>query len=236
MPSNSHRIYWTRDEAGSVTTWTMQYNAWPGREWYSIRSGDVVPFPGQRISAETSIHQMDDGTYMARTVRVNTRGPNYRRTERGLDWRGAQWQCDHWQLLHERYALGRLAVRSTDDGWTYDPRCDHCGELSSHVGLEWDDTENMHHSCVVAYRAANPVTPPFTMHADEEVTPRCDYCNATEEDSPMMEWNGDEGMHQECIAEMNNTIARALGEVPMPEPGRPRLNALVPDAHDGWFV
>jgi hypothetical protein len=182
MPSNDDRIYWTRDEAGSVTTWTMQYNAWPGREWYSFRSGDVVPFPGQRISAETSIYRMDDGTYMARTVRVNTTGPNYRRTERGLDWRGAQWQCDHWQLLHERYALGRLAVRSTE----------------------------------------------------EEVTPRCDYCNGTEEDSPQMEWNGDEGMHQECMDEMNSTIARALGEVPMP--GRPRLNALVPDAHDGWFV
>lgn len=206
MPSSSERIYWTRDSAADVSTWTMRYNAWPGQEWYALRSGDSVPSPGDRIMAETSIHRMGDGTYMARTVRVNTTGPNYRRTVWRLDRTGAQWQCDHWQLVHERYALGRLGVRVPQ------------GYVPSALVLD-----------AMGLGA----------------TPVCDWCNGTEEDSPGMDWDGDEGMHVDCIQPMRESMGRLIGDpghrldrrsVPLPQPDRPRLSSVVPSAHPGWFV
>lgn len=208
-------LYWVRDDEGThVYRQALHYNAWPGVEWYSLRSGDVVPFPGQRISAETSIHRMDDGRWMARTVRVNTTGPNFRRTVRDLTYTQACEQASAWRDMHERYVLGRLGTRRVDADVLYE-----------YTGAPDEDA--------------------IARALGEEVTPRCDYCNATEEDSPQLQWNGDEGMHEECIPLLNHAMRILTGReqrlnrdsVPMPEqPMRPRLNALVPDAHDGWFV
>lgn len=213
-------LYWVRDDLGSANTYRqdLHYNAWPGVEWYSIRSGDVVPIPEQRISAETVVTRQDDGRWSVRTVRVNTTGPNFRRGATDLAYTQACDLAVEYRNLHERYVLGRLATRR--------------------------------------------VTPPFTIHADEdsfvtpdedaiaralgeEVTPRCDWCNMTEEDSLGMDWDGDEGMHEDCIEPMRESMSRLIGNpghrldrgsVPMPEPERPRLNRTVPDAHEGWFV
>lgn len=197
-------LYWVRDDPGFANTYrqVLHYNAWPGVEWYSLRSGDVVPFPGQRISAETGVSRQADGRWMVRTVRLNTTGPNFRRSARDLTYTQACDLAAGYRQMHERYVLGRLGTRRAE----------------------------------------------YTPHADEmpeEVTPRCDYCNATEEDSPQLTWDGDEGMHEECIpllAEAMRTLtgrAQRLNRdsVRLPEqPDRPRLNRTVPEAHDGWFV
>lgn len=210
-------LYWVRDDLESAATYRreLRYSAWPGVEWYSLRSGDVVPFPEQRISAEVTISRQDDGRWSVRTSRVNTTGPNFRRGARDLTYSQA---CDlsvEYRNLHERYVLGRLGTRHVDPNVRYE-----------YTG-----------------------TPPFTMHADElpteEVTPRCDYCNATEEDSPQLTWNGDEGMHEECIPLLAEAMRALTGReqrlnrdsVRLPEQNdRPRLNRTVPEAHEGWFV
>ena len=222
-------LYWVRDDLSSANTYRqdLNYNAWPGVEWYSLRSGDVVPFPEQRISAETVITRQDNWKWSVRTVRVNTTGPNFRRGATDLTYTQACDLAVEYRNLHERYVLGRLGTRHADA----DVRYEYTG------------------------------TPPFTIHADEdlsatdedaiartlgeEVTPRCDYCNMTEDDTPQLHWDGDEGMHEECIAPLRQAMGRLVGNpdarlhrdsVPMPEPDRPRLSSIVPDAHEGWFV
>ncbi len=195
-------LYWVRDDLGSANTYRqdLHYNAWPGVEWYSIRSGDVVPIPEQRISAETVVTRQDDGRWSVRTVRVNTTGPNFRRGATDLAYTQACDLAVEYRNLHERYVLGRLGTRHADPGVRY----------------EYTGT-------------------------------RCDYCNMTEGDTPGLTWDGDEGMHEECIEPLRQAMGRLVGNpdarlhrgsegVPLPAPTRPRLSSTVPDAHEGWFV
>ena len=205
-------LYWVRDDLGRTDTHRqdLHYNAWPGVRWYSLRSGEAVPDPGSRISAETVITQQNDGRYQVRTYRVNTTGPNFRRGAQDLTWTQAVDIAQDYRDMHERYVLGRLGTRSVEDLSAPDEAA-----ISRALG-------------------------------EEEVTPRCDWCNVTEEDSLGMDWDGDEGMHVECISPMRESMSRMIGDpghrlrrygVPMPDrPERTPMSRTVQGAHEEWWV